>query len=174
MLLTRRGYTEGEEKGGGLRRDQSENGDTRMKIIENQTFDQERALYGARNVKTANCRFDGPADGESAFKKCANIAAENCFFNLRYPFWHDRGLVVKGCELTESCRAALWYSRRVRLEDTRLHGIKALRECSGVELKGCDIRSPEFGWSSKKVTMEDCTPRASILCCGLPACAFAT
>lgn len=157
-----------------MRRDQSENGDTRMKIIENQTFDQERALYGARNVKTANCRFDGPADGESAFKECANIAAENCFFNLRYPFWHDRGLVVKGCELTENCRAALWYSRRVRLEDTRLHGIKALRECSGVELKGCDIRSPEFGWSSKKVTMEDCTPRASILCCGLPACAFAT
>ena len=71
-----------------------------MKIIENQTFDQERALYGARNVKTANCRFDGPADGESAFKECANIAAENCFFNLRYPFWHDRGLVVNGCELT--------------------------------------------------------------------------
>ncbi len=128
-----------------------------MKIIENQTFDQERALYGVRNVKTVNCRFDGPADGESAFKECANIAAENCFLNLRYPFWHDRGLEVKGCELTENCRAALWYSRRIRLEDTRLHGIKALRECADVELKGCDIRSPEFGWSSKKVTMEDCT-----------------
>ena len=81
-----------------------------MKIIENQTFDQERALYGVRNVKTVNCRFDGPADGESAFKECAGIAAENCFVNLRYPFSHDRGLEVKGCELTENCRAALWYS----------------------------------------------------------------
>lgn len=50
-----------------------------MKIIENQTFDQERALYGVRNVKTVNCRFDGPADGESAFKECANIAAETAF-----------------------------------------------------------------------------------------------
>lgn len=132
-------------------------GETSMKIIENESFDQERALYGVRNVKTVNCRFEGPADGESAFKECANIAAEHCFFDLRYPFWHDRGLEVKGCDLTENCRAALWYSRRIRLEDTRIHGIKALRECADVELKGCDIRSPEFGWSSKKVTMEDCT-----------------
>ena len=56
-----------------------------MKIIENESFDQERALYGVRNVKTVNCRFEGPADGESAFKECANIAAEHCFFDLRYP-----------------------------------------------------------------------------------------
>ena len=89
-----------------------------MKIIENQTFDQERALYGARNVKAVNCRFDGPADGESAFKECAGIAAENCFLNLRYPFWHDRGLEVKGASSPRTARAALWYSRRIRLEDT--------------------------------------------------------
>ena len=39
-----------------------------MKIIENQTFDEERALYGERDILVKDCSFDGPADGESAFK----------------------------------------------------------------------------------------------------------
>ena len=39
-----------------------------MKIITNQTFDEERALYGAENLIVKNCAFDGLADGESAFK----------------------------------------------------------------------------------------------------------
>lgn len=42
-------------------------------IIENQTFDEERALYGLKDLTVKNCRFDGPADGESAFKECRNI-----------------------------------------------------------------------------------------------------
>ena len=37
-----------------------------MKIIENLAFDEERALYESRNVSVINCRFEGPADGESA------------------------------------------------------------------------------------------------------------
>lgn len=37
-----------------------------MKMIENKTFDMERALYGSQGVTVKNCAFDGPADGESA------------------------------------------------------------------------------------------------------------
>lgn len=44
-----------------------------MTTIQNQTFDQERALYGVKELLVRNCSFDGPADGESAFKKCADI-----------------------------------------------------------------------------------------------------
>ena len=40
-----------------------------MKTIQNQTFDQERALYGSSGILGKNCSFDGPADGESAFKE---------------------------------------------------------------------------------------------------------
>lgn len=50
-----------------------------LKTIENQTFDMERALYGSRDVEVKNCRFDGPADGESAFKECDNVRADHCF-----------------------------------------------------------------------------------------------
>lgn len=44
-----------------------------MKIIENQTFDEERALYGSDGVMLEDCAFDGPADGESALKESRNI-----------------------------------------------------------------------------------------------------
>ena len=58
--------------------------------------------------------------------------------------------------MTELCRAALWYSDHIEITDTKMHGIKALRECSDVKLNGCDIVSPEFGWSVRGMEMEDC------------------
>ena len=128
-----------------------------MKIIENQTFDMERALYGSNGVLVKNCSFDGPADGESAFKEGTDIVTEHCFFNLRYPFWHDHGLKITDSEMTELCRAALWYSDNVEIWNSKLHGIKALRECSNVIIKNCDIISPEFGWSVREIRMEDTT-----------------
>lgn len=128
-----------------------------MKTICNQTFDEERALYGSRDVTVKHCAFDGPADGESALKESSHIAAQESFFNLRYPFWHDHGVKIESCELTELCRAALWYSDHVEIRDTKLHGIKALRECRDVQIRDCDIRSPEFGWSTCGILMENTT-----------------
>lgn len=127
------------------------------KIIENLTLDEERALYGSKSVIIKNVKFDGPADGESAVKECADIEVEDCFCNLRYPFWHVHGLKISGTEMTELCRAALWYSDGVKITGTKLHGIKALRECADVEIDGCDIISPEFGWSVKNIRMSDTT-----------------
>ena len=127
-----------------------------MKVIQNQTFDAERALYGSRDVLVKECSFDGPADGESAFKECSSVQVEHSFFNLRYPFWHDHGLVIRDAQMTQACRAALWYSDHITIENTKLHGIKALRECSDIMMRGCDIISPEFGWSAHNIQMEDC------------------
>ena len=128
-----------------------------MKTIQNQTFDEERALYGSRDILVKDCAFDGPADGESAFKECADIRAEHCFFNLRYPFWHVHGLKISDSEMTELCRAALWYTDHVEITGTKMHGIKALRECADASLENCDIVSPEFGWSVRGIRMKDCT-----------------
>ena len=130
------------------------------KIIESRTFDEERALYGMRDLVVRNCRFDGPADGESAFKECDNVTVEGAFMNLRYPFWHDHGLTLRNVEMTQLCRAALWYSSDVTIDGSRLHGIKALRECADVRMSGCDIVSPEFGWSTRGIKMEDCTAQS--------------
>lgn len=126
-----------------------------MQKIEGRTFDEERALYGSSQVEAVRCRFDGPADGESAFKESSDIIARDCYFNLRYPFWHDTNLLIENCEMTSLCRAALWYSHYIDIRDTKMHGIKALRECSDVKISGCDIVSPEFGWSVSRVKMTD-------------------
>ena len=131
-----------------------------MRTISNQTFDEERALYSETGLLVQDCSFDGPADGESAFKEGKNFQVEGCFFNLRYPFWHDDGLTIRDSRMTELCRAALWYSRNVEITDSKLHGIKALRECASIRLKGCDIVSPEFGWSTRGIQMEDCTAQS--------------
>ena len=131
-----------------------------MTTIENQTFDMERALYGSQDILVKNCSFDGPADGESALKESRDIDVEHCFCNLRYPFWHDHRLKIADSEMTPLCRAALWYSDHVEITDTKLHGIKALRECSDIIMKGCDIDSPEFGWSVKELNMQDCTAQS--------------
>ncbi len=128
-----------------------------MDLIENQSFDAERALYGSDGVTLRNCRFDGPADGESALKESRHIVADHCFFNLRYPCWHDHDLVIRDSELTGLCRAALWYSEQVTISGTKLHGIKAVRECRDVSIEGCDIISPEFGWSAVGIRMKVCT-----------------
>ena len=103
-----------------------------MTIIQDQTFDKERELYGIHDTFIKHCTFDGPADGESALKECENVRVEDSFFDLRYSLWHDHGLVLKDCTLTENCRAALWYDEDVTVTDSKLHGIKAFRECQNV------------------------------------------
>ncbi len=125
--------------------------------FENKQYDEERALYGIRDSAVIGCRFDGEADGESALKECRNIEVEKCYFNLRYPLWHVDDANIREVQMTENCRAALWYDSDVRISDSKLHGIKALRECEGVSLENCDISSEEFGWRCRGIYIKDCT-----------------
>ncbi len=126
-----------------------------MKYYEHQVFDEERALYGENGIVVKDCRFDGPADGESAFKECRNVAVDGCYFNLRYPFWHDDTLTIKDSEMTELCRAALWYTDNLTVDNTRMHGIKALRECKNILITESDILSTEFGWFSQNIKIQN-------------------
>ena len=128
-----------------------------MEIRKNESFDQERAFYASCNVRIENCLFDGPADGESALKECRAIETADCFFNLRYPFWNDENVLIDRCEMTENCRAALWYSKDVAIRQSKMHGIKALRECADVRVQDCDVISPEFGWSVQGIAMNHCS-----------------
>ena len=122
-----------------------------MKILRDMIFPAERALYGAKDVKLINCSFAGEEDGESALKESHGVTLENCFMDLRYPLWHDTGVVMENVEMTEKCRAALWYTRGINISASRLHGIKALRECADIIIEDTDIVSPEFGWKCRRV-----------------------
>ena len=126
-----------------------------MRTYRNESFDEERALYGEHDILVSECRIDGPKDGESAFKECSDVRVERTYLNLRYPFWHDSRLEISESDMTENCRAALWYSDGIRIDRTRMHGIKALRECRDISITRSDIISPEFGWSCDSVEMND-------------------
>ena len=127
------------------------------KKYENLTFDEERALYNLTGAEVVNCTFAGPADGESALKECRDITVKNCNFSLRYPFWHDINYRIENCTMDELTRAALWYARGGTIINSRLGGIKALRECDDTLLENCEITSPEFGWRCRGVEMHGCT-----------------
>ena len=126
-----------------------------MTIISGQVLDQERALYGLRDAQVISCRFEGPADGESALKECGGLTIDNCDFLLRYPLWHVDNSTLRNCRMTETCRAALWYDNDLTIENCDLGGIKALRECRGVKLIGGKANSSEFGWMSSRLEVQN-------------------
>ena len=76
-------------------------------------------------------------------------------FDLRYPFWHTKKISLKNCELSYSCRAPLWYSQNINIQQSKVYAVKAVRECSNVSFDGCDIRSPECFWFSKNISVKN-------------------
>lgn len=128
-----------------------------MNIIENRNFDEERALYGVKDVTVRNCTFAGEADGESALKEACGVSVEDCTFRLRYPFWHTRDFTLRRSTMAETCRAPLWYSENGVMEDCTVTGVKCLRECDRMVLRRMDVKSEEFGWRCRDLTIEDST-----------------
>lgn len=126
-------------------------------------FDAERALYHLQNTDVIDCRFAGPADGESVLKEARDIKVENCDFSLRYPLWHVEKFRLHDSRMDELTRAAIWYSRDGVITDSDLRGIKALRECENIRIRNCTIDSEEFGWKSRGITVTDSNLRAQYL-----------
>lgn len=126
-----------------------------MIVYKDIVTDQERAFYGAENSEIIDCTFDGPADGESALKESSNISVVNCDFRLRYPLWHVTKGMITNCTMTEDCRAALWYDSDITIINSKLHGIKAVRECRNITIEYSDIISQEFGWYSTKIIVKN-------------------
>ena len=128
--------------------------DTKRNTIINKIFDEERALYNLKNAYLEGCVFDGPADGESALKESRNIEVNQCEFNLRYPLWHVKGLVMKNSKMSSTCRAPIWYSIDGYISLSNLNGVKALRECENYLIESSNIESPEFGWKCNNITLD--------------------
>ncbi len=123
--------------------------------IEQQTFDEERALYHAEHTDLSFVTFAGPADGESALKEAHDVTLEDCAFSLRYPLWHTTDFKLNRCTMDESTRAAIWYAKNGEIRNSTLGGIKAVRACDNICFAGCKIVSPEFGWKSQNLSLND-------------------
>lgn len=123
------------------------------KQITNQTFDEERSLYNIKNTEVVNCKFEGPADGESVLKEGRNYIVKNCSFSLRYPMWHAKKFELINSKMDDKTRAPIWYSINGLIDGCKIDGIKCLRECKNITVKDCSIVSPEFGWRCKKINI---------------------
>jgi hypothetical protein len=110
-----------------------------------------------------HCRFEGPADGESALKEARNICAADCSFSLRYPLWHVEGFKLENCSMDEKARAAIWYAADGTIESSCLGGIKALRECRNITMKNTRVISQEFGWKCRDIHLQDTEVTAEYL-----------
>lgn len=129
----------------------------KVTIYKNKIYDEERVLYGIENAEIESCRFDGPADGESALKETGNLKIKDCDFLLRYPLWHTKDSVVENCRMSETARAAMWYDRNVVIKKSQLGGIKAVRECDNTEIYDSEINSSEFGWFCRGLKITGCS-----------------
>ena len=115
---------------------------------------EERAFYASRDDEFISCRLEGELDGESAFKESRDIKVTDCYFDLRYPFWHVSGCDINNSVMTINCRAALWYSDNIRIASSKLDGIKVLRECKGISVTESSVKSPECGWFCDNISFE--------------------
>lgn len=75
--------------------------------------------------------------------------------DLRYPLWHLCDGKISDCEMTVNCRAALWYDNNIEINNTKMMGIKALRECENVTLRNVTADSPEFIQKVRGINVED-------------------
>ena len=126
-----------------------------MERYEALILDEERALYGLNGAEVVRCKFEGPADGESALKECRNVHLMDCDLKLRYPLWHVSGGSMTDCRMTDTCRAALWYDDHMTLKNCDFGGIKALRECRDMVIEGGNGLSTEFGWMCHGLHIRD-------------------
>lgn len=124
-----------------------------MKIIKNQEFGGERPLFAAHGLELENVTIHA---GESALKECSDIIAVRCRFEGKYPFWHVDNFEIRESLFTEGARAALWYSSRLKMKDTRVEAPKMFREMTDMELQGVEIPdAQETLWHCRKIRLRD-------------------
>ena len=125
--------------------------------IERKTFDCERALYGTDDAKVTDSVF---IKGESPVKECKNIDFERCSFRWKYPIWYSENLTFDNCNLFEDARAAAWYIKNIKFENSIVRAVKTFRRCSDVKLKNVTFSdAKETLWECDNVEIENVTAK---------------
>lgn len=123
-----------------------------MKTVSNTEFGGERPLFASHDLRLEHVTVHA---GESALKECSGIEAVDCRFEGKYPFWHVDGFEVKECLFTEGARAALWYSRNLRMSDTLVEAPKMFREMENLKLERVKIPdAQETLWHCRNVELK--------------------
>ena len=124
-----------------------------MNLISNKFFEGERPLFGTDNLRLENVKF---YPGESAIKECNCVEAYRCEFMCKYPFWHNDNTLIDNCLFTVYSRAAIWYSRNIRMVNTIVDAPKMFREIDGLYIE--NVKMPNAGeccWNCRNIEVRD-------------------
>ena len=120
-----------------------------MKIIKDQFFEGERPLFASRDIRLENVRF---YPGESAMKESRNVEAFGCQFMGKYPFWHNDNATIENCLFTVYSRAAIWYSKNIKMIDTMVEAPKMFRQVQHLHLENTKLpNAAECCWNCDSV-----------------------
>lgn len=122
-------------------------------VISNQFFEGERPLFATKNARVENVKF---YPGESALKECTNIEARQCEFMCKYPFWHNDNTLIEDCLFTVYSRAAIWYSKNIRMVNCRVDAPKMFREIDNLELENVTLANAgETMWNCRGMKLRN-------------------
>ncbi|MBO5070193.1 MAG: DUF3737 family protein [Roseburia sp.] len=128
-----------------------------MKEINQAMLTGERALFQGRQLRIFDSIF---ADGESPLKESSDIELFGSMFKWKYPLWYAKDIAVKNCIWFEMARAGVWYTDRIRIEDSAIEAPKNFRRCHDVTLLNVSFaNAAETLWSCDGVTMEQVTAK---------------
>jgi len=124
-----------------------------MKLISDKFFEGERPLFATNDLRLENVKF---YPGESAIKECNNVEAHRCTFMCKYPFWHNDCTLIDNCLFTVYSRAAIWYSKNIRMINTQVDAPKMFREVDGLYLENVKMpNAAECCWNCRNLEFKD-------------------
>jgi len=126
-------------------------------VITDRFYEGERPLFATNDIRLENVKF---YPGESAIKECNNVEAYKCVFMCKYPFWHNDNVLIDSCLFTVYGRAAIWYSKNIRMIDTLVEAPKMFREIDNLYLK--NVKLPNAGetmWNCRGIKLRNVEAR---------------
>lgn len=124
-----------------------------MELIKDKFYEGERPLYASNKLRLENVKF---YPGESALKESSNIESINCTFMCKYPFWHNQNVLIEKCDFTMYSRAAIWYSKNIKMVNSHVDAPKMFRELEGLYLKNVKLTdAAETCWNCRDIEFYD-------------------
>ena len=126
-------------------------------VIANTFFEGERPLFGLHDVRIEHVKF---FPGESPVKECTDVEAFQCEFRSKYPFWHNDNTLIDGCHFTVESRAAIWYSKNIRMRNCVVEAPKMFREVDGIAVE--NVTFPNAGetmWNCRDIKLRNIEAR---------------
>ena len=123
------------------------------KLISDTFFEGERPFFATNDIRLERVKF---YPGESAIKECNNVEAYKCEFMCKYPFWHNENTLIEDCLFTVYSRAAIWYSKNLRMINSVVDAPKMFREMDGLYLENVKLNSAgECCWNCRDLKFKN-------------------